>query len=124
MTRSSLRRSRRIAASVALALAALPAATAASDDLDCSFFEEQAHEKDPTDYSVRMAEACRALAEYKARLAAENVRYAYGDAAVAEDPRANAHRGRYLDTFHVLSDMDRYWLAREAGVFSVISELP
>ena len=121
MIRPLFRMCRALPVSAVLAAATLPSPAPA---FDCSFFEAQASDKDETDYSVRMAEACRALADYRARLVAENVRYAYGDAAVADDPRANAERGRYLDTFHVLSDMQRYALAREAGVFAVISELP
>ena len=110
-----------VAASVMMFCVTVPERAAA---LDCKFFEDQAHYKEEIDYSVRMLEACRALAAYRARLMAENVRYAYGDEAVREDEELNAQRNEPLDTFHVLTDMQKYGIAHDTGVFSVINEFP
>ncbi len=120
MPRSGRVRSLR-AAAVAAAAALLPASAPA---IDCSFFEDQAYYKHELDYSVRMLEACRALAAYRDRLITENVRYAFGEEAVAAGPEAVETRAAPLDTFHVLPEAERYWIAREAGVFNVIVEIP
>ncbi len=106
--------------------AVLLGGTAAPDAhaFDCAFFRDQAHYKDELDYAVRMLEACEALEAYRDRLLAENVRYAFGEEVVRRGPDAVAARAQPLDTFHVLSDADRYWIARETGVFSVIVEIP
>ncbi|MEM8596527.1 MAG: hypothetical protein AAGF76_08675 [Pseudomonadota bacterium] len=101
---------------------ALPSSAHAAP-IDCAFFAEQAREKQPIDYSVRMLEACEALAAYRDRVLAENVRYAFGEQAAA-NPERVAERSAPLDTFQVLPEMRRYLLAREIGVFGIIRELP
>lgn len=110
-----------IGAGVMIAALPLPAT---AEEFDCSFFEEQAQDRLETDFSVRLREACRALAAYRAAVLAESVRYAFGDDAVAPTVEGNVHRSRWLETGHVLPEMTRYMLAREIGVFDVIEELP
>lgn len=109
---------------VALSTAASPTQSARAGEFDCSFFEAQAHYKDDIDFSVRMRDACRALAAYRERLVEENVRYAFGDDAVRLGDAHVKKRNAPLDTFHVLPESKRYAIARDTGVFTVINELP
>ncbi len=114
----------RLAAAATAAMIAAASVPGEARAFDCGFFRDQAHYKDDLDYSVRMLAACEALEAYRERLLKENVRYAFGEEVVRRGPEAVAARAAPLDTFHVLSDAERYWIARETGVFKVILEIP
>lgn len=103
---------------------AAPTSPARADDLDCSFFEAQAEGRLPIDFAVRMRDACHVLNAYQHTVTAESLRYAFGDAAVAPEPAANRYRSRMLDTPQVLPEMERYFIARDVGVFALIREIP
>lgn len=116
---------RRLCAIAAAAIGVVTlAAPGEADALDCAFFREHAADKHALDYSARMLEACEVLATYRETLLRENVRYAFGEQAVAAGPEDTMKRAEPLDTFHVLSEMEQYRIAREAQVFDVIIEIP
>ncbi|MEL6197210.1 MAG: hypothetical protein AAFT19_05140 [Pseudomonadota bacterium] len=127
MSRFAFSTLRRRMALVALGAAVLLSGTALPHDaqaLDCAFFREHAVDRHDLDYSARMLAACEALAAYRETLLRENVRYAFGEQAVHAGREAMMRRAAPLDTFHVLSEMEQYRIAREAQVFDVIIEIP
>ncbi|MEL6767195.1 MAG: hypothetical protein AAFP17_08445 [Pseudomonadota bacterium] len=88
--------------------------------LDCGFFEEQAKEHDSAGHPAMMLEACLALSAYRDRLLEENVRYAFGPRAAANQESVE-RRSAPLDTFHVLPEYRLYHLAMETGVLKLLS---